>query len=154
MERLCLYIYSKYGGGRGLCMGGGGWSGGNINDSKKERSSLLIRVLWLLCSWESLDTVLYRARICRLLRSPGIDSQPGGPLRKPYMTYRPAGLFLGIDSWAPWTFTSADSDLSLALYVVLFFWMTSLFGRRRMCYYLAPSHRRPQREVAFSASGL
>ncbi len=24
-----------------------------------------------------------------LLRSPGIDSQPGGPVRQPYMTYRP-----------------------------------------------------------------
>ncbi len=27
-----------------------------------------------------------------LLRSPGIDSQPGGPLRQPYLTYRPARL--------------------------------------------------------------
>jgi hypothetical protein len=25
-----------------------------------------------------------------LLRSPGIDSQPGGPVRQPYLTYRPA----------------------------------------------------------------
>jgi hypothetical protein len=27
-----------------------------------------------------------------LLRSPGIDSQPGGPVRQPYLTYRPAQL--------------------------------------------------------------
>ncbi len=27
-----------------------------------------------------------------LLRSPGIDSQPGGPIRQPYLTYRPAML--------------------------------------------------------------
>ncbi len=27
-----------------------------------------------------------------LLRSPGIDSQPGGPVRQPYLTYRPAWL--------------------------------------------------------------
>jgi hypothetical protein len=27
-----------------------------------------------------------------LLRSPGIDSQPGGPVRQPYLTYRPARL--------------------------------------------------------------
>jgi len=25
-----------------------------------------------------------------LLRSPGIDSQPGGPGKQPYLTYRPA----------------------------------------------------------------
>jgi hypothetical protein len=28
-----------------------------------------------------------------LLRSPGIDSQPGGPVQQPYLTYRPARLF-------------------------------------------------------------
>ncbi len=27
-----------------------------------------------------------------LLRSPGIDSQPGGPVQKPYLSYRPAML--------------------------------------------------------------
>ncbi len=27
-----------------------------------------------------------------LLRSPGIDSQPGGPIRQPYLTYQPARL--------------------------------------------------------------
>jgi hypothetical protein len=42
-----------------------------------------------------------------LLRSPGIDSQPDGPVRQPCSSYRPARLhrlaesFLGIDSWAP-----------------------------------------------------
>jgi hypothetical protein len=37
-----------------------------------------------------------------LLRRPGIDSQPGGPIRQPYLLYRPAGLHStqagGIDS--------------------------------------------------------
>ena len=27
-----------------------------------------------------------------LIRSPGIDSQPTGPVRQPYLSYRPAGL--------------------------------------------------------------
>ncbi len=73
------------------------------------------------------------------LRSPGIDSQPGGPVRQPYLSYRPtragiikeamgarnrggrgfsyrpAGLhrlaesFLGIDSGAPYTFKNTSS---------------------------------------------
>ncbi len=30
-----------------------------------------------------------------LLRSPGIDSQPCGPVRQPYLTYRPARLHTG-----------------------------------------------------------
>jgi hypothetical protein len=48
-----------------------------------------------------------RARICKRLRNPGIDSQPGGPLRQLSLTYRPARIhrlqnrFHGIDSWAP-----------------------------------------------------
>ncbi len=36
-----------------------------------------------------------------ILKSPGIDSQPGGPVRQSYLTYRPAlvhGL-VGTDSW-------------------------------------------------------
>ncbi len=35
------------------------------------------------------------ARICKtvnLLRSPGVDSQPDGPVRQPYLSYRPAML--------------------------------------------------------------
>jgi hypothetical protein len=43
-----------------------------------------------------------RARIGNLLRSPGFDSQPGGPVGQPYLTYRAA--------WAPWTFTNTGSD--------------------------------------------
>ncbi len=40
----------------------------------------------------------FRARICipYLLRSPGIDSPPVGPVGQPYLTYRPARL--NIDS--------------------------------------------------------
>ncbi len=33
-----------------------------------------------------------RARICNPFRSPGIYSQSGGPVRKPYSSYRPARL--------------------------------------------------------------
>jgi hypothetical protein len=35
-----------------------------------------------------------------ILRSPGIDSQPGGPVRQPYLSYRPAMTLQtgGIDS--------------------------------------------------------
>ncbi len=36
-----------------------------------------------------------------LLRSPGIDSQPGGPMRQPYLTYRPASLHRLAES-IPW----------------------------------------------------
>jgi hypothetical protein len=42
-----------------------------------------------------------------LLRRPGIDSQPGGPVRNPICRTGPPGYtgwrnrFLGIDSWAP-----------------------------------------------------
>jgi hypothetical protein len=33
-----------------------------------------------------------RDNILKLLRSPGIDSQPGGPVRQPYLAYRSARL--------------------------------------------------------------
>ncbi len=33
-----------------------------------------------------------------LLRSPGIDSQPGGPVRQPYLSYRPARLHRLVES--------------------------------------------------------
>jgi hypothetical protein len=42
-----------------------------------------------------------------LLRGPGIDSQPGGPVRNPICRTGPPGYigwrnrFLGIDAWAP-----------------------------------------------------
>jgi hypothetical protein len=42
-----------------------------------------------------------------LLRRPGIDSEPGGPVRNPACRTGPPGYiggrnrFLGIDSWAP-----------------------------------------------------
>ncbi len=57
--------------------------------------------------------------VVNLLRSPGIDSQPGVPERQPYLTYRPARLHQtgGIDSWSPETFpnTASDPDLANAL---------------------------------------
>jgi hypothetical protein len=33
-----------------------------------------------------------RARICKPFKEPRIDSQPGGPVRQPYLFYRPARL--------------------------------------------------------------
>ncbi len=33
-----------------------------------------------------------------LLRSPGMDFQPGGPVRQPYLTYRPARLYMVAES--------------------------------------------------------
>ncbi len=42
-----------------------------------------------------------RARICRLLRSHGIDSQPGGQVRQAYLTNRPARLHRLAES-IPW----------------------------------------------------
>jgi hypothetical protein len=42
-----------------------------------------------------------RARICKPFRSPGIDSQPGGPVRQPYLTYRTARLHWLAES-NPW----------------------------------------------------
>ncbi len=57
-----------------------------------------------------------------LLRSPVIDSQPGGSKRQLTLTYRPARLhrlvksipwnrFLGIDSRAPYMFTNSGSGM-------------------------------------------
>jgi hypothetical protein len=34
---------------------------------------------------------MYEPVFVYLLRSPGIDSKPGGPVQQPYLTYRPAG---------------------------------------------------------------
>jgi hypothetical protein len=42
--------------------------------------------------WKRIELRAFRARICNLLRRPGIDSQPGGSVRQPYLTYRPARL--------------------------------------------------------------
>ncbi len=48
-----------------------------------------------------------------ILRGPGIDSLPGGPVREPYLTYLPARLHRAgrMDSWAPQTFTNTGSVL-------------------------------------------
>ncbi len=53
--------------------------------------------------------VFYRARICKPFKEPGIDSQPGGPVRLLYLTYWPAGLYklvARIDSGLLKTFTN------------------------------------------------
>jgi hypothetical protein len=68
-----------------------------------------------------------------LLRSPGIDFQPGGRYDNPFCRTRPAcymgwlNRFLGIDSWAPYTFTNTGSDInsgSLFLRSYLRFFLT------------------------------
>jgi hypothetical protein len=54
-----------------------------------------------------LNRVLPEPVFVDLLRRPGIDSQPGGPVRNPICRTGPPGYigwrnrFLGIDSWAP-----------------------------------------------------
>ncbi len=71
---------------------------------------------WSTKNPESIPLTLYpRARICKPLRSPGIDSQSGGPVRQPYLTYRPARLHRLAKS-IPWnrflgslTFTNTGS---------------------------------------------
>ncbi len=45
--------------------------------------------LWVM-NWSSL--VAPEPEFVNLLRSPGINSQPGGPVLQPYLTYRPARL--------------------------------------------------------------
>jgi hypothetical protein len=50
-----------------------------------------------------------------LLRSPGIDSQPGGLVRQPYLMYR--DQFLGVDSWAPETFSNTGSVHLISLVI-------------------------------------
>jgi hypothetical protein len=51
----------------------------------------------LFCGFTEMEC---RARIC--ICSPGVDSQPGWPIRQPYLSYRPARLHttqaVGIDS--------------------------------------------------------
>jgi hypothetical protein len=50
-----------------------------------------VTVCFWFCNENLLLASLYRiARICKCVRSPGIDSQPGGPVRQPYLTYRVA----------------------------------------------------------------
>ncbi len=62
-----------------------------------------------------------------LLRSTGIDSQLGGPVRKPYLSHLPAKLhrlwnrILGIDFWVPSTFTNTGSVLLYTMYSVQIF---------------------------------
>jgi hypothetical protein len=85
------------------------------------RENSLLRILpsWapsstsLLGKTRRRDDDVYKIHLCTepvfviLLRSPGIDSQPGGPVQQPYLSYRPAMLYrlanriLGIDSWSP-----------------------------------------------------
>ncbi len=51
----------------------------SISECKERQSSLLVEGV-------------SEPEFVNLLRSPGIDSQPGGPVRQPYLKYRPAWL--------------------------------------------------------------
>jgi hypothetical protein len=55
-------------------------------------------LVWIAGCWNSSNTLskepvlLPEPVFVNLIRSPGIDSQPGGPVRRPYLSYRPARL--------------------------------------------------------------
>jgi hypothetical protein len=49
---------------------------------------LLVEVALLLIGLTKISLTKSRARICKSLRSPGIDSQPGRPVRQPYLAYQ------------------------------------------------------------------
>jgi hypothetical protein len=50
-----------------------------------------LKTTWTLFFFSSFPSWLEPVSV-NLYRSPGIDSQPGGPVQKPYLTYRPARL--------------------------------------------------------------
>jgi hypothetical protein len=64
-----------------------------------------------------------RARICKPFKEPGIDSQPGGPVRQPYLLYQLArlhrraesipGLLKCLQIWAQATVASGIGSLEL-----------------------------------------
>ncbi len=91
----------------------GAISGGNYNLSVTGHSpqrviTLLTNTfLTIICVSTTHGQVFLSAKqntepeFVNLFRSPGIDFQPGGPVRQPYLTYRPARLHRltgGIDS--------------------------------------------------------
>ncbi len=62
--------------------------------------------------------------VVNFLRSPEIDSKPGGPVPQPDLSYWPARLYsleesiLRIDSWASLTFTNTASELFHNHYII------------------------------------
>ncbi len=54
---------------------------------KYVKRSLCISIISLFVTFSNI-----RARICKSFQELGMDSQPGGPVRQPYLTYRPARL--------------------------------------------------------------
>jgi hypothetical protein len=71
-----------------------------------------------------------------LLKSPGIDSQPGGPVRQPYLTYRPARLYIGwrnqflkINSCAPSKFKNTGTVMYVSRDVMRRYESCSSSGR-------------------------
>jgi hypothetical protein len=80
----------------------------SVPSEKLDRPVLYFR---FLCAESKSVTKLYKLfcvnkpepEFVNLLRSPGIDSQSGGPVRQPYLTYRPVRLHRLAEStaWNP-----------------------------------------------------
>jgi hypothetical protein len=60
------------------------------SNKKKVTDSIRLYLFSVYKHWLSL--ICPEPVFVDLLRSPGIDSQPGGPVRKPYLSYWPARL--------------------------------------------------------------
>jgi hypothetical protein len=78
----------------------GSGSGINWNIPERERERMIV-LYQLNCQkvhclfWKRAYPILRFVKwpeFAILLRGPGIDSQPGGPVQQPYLTYRPARL--------------------------------------------------------------
>ncbi len=56
---------------------------------------------FLVFGMAALCIITTEPEFVNLLRSPGFDSQPGGSVQQPYLTYRPVRLYIGwrIHSW-------------------------------------------------------
>ncbi len=69
----------------------------HVPESRQKWSSLTCRVSAPLAPWKQtimmdLRTACAEPVFVNLLRSPGIDLQPGGPVQQPYLPLRPARL--------------------------------------------------------------
>jgi hypothetical protein len=64
-----------------------------------------------------------RASICKPFKEPGIDSQPGGPVRQPYLLYRLARLHRLAESM-PWN--QFLGSLNVNKYVLRLHWLAEL----------------------------
>ncbi len=90
-----------------------------------------------------------------LFRSPGIDSQPGGPVRQPYLLYRPAKLHRPTDSisrnqfpgslnvYKYWLWSGWRTFLSGFRTVYTLYWIVRYgYVRLRQCFKLIQKNKR------------